>query len=137
MAHYAYVKDGIVTNVIVGRDEDDIPADFDFNTWEDYFSSLGDGVSIRTSYNTWGGVHYNPETGKPSDDQTRALRYNYAGIGFTYDEVRDAFIPPQPYPSWTMSEDTCLWVAPVLMPTDEKKYQWDESTLSWVSNDAV
>jgi hypothetical protein len=60
------------------------------------------------------------------------LRKNYAGIGYTYDEQRDAFIPPQPYPSWLLSEDTCLWNPPVAMPTDGKRYNWDEATTSWV-----
>jgi hypothetical protein len=76
----------------------------------------------RTSYNTAGGQH--PE-GRP-------FRKNYAGIGFKYDAQRDAFIPPQPYPSWVLNEDTCLWDAPTPMPTDGKLYSWDEETTSWV-----
>lgn len=77
---------------------------------------------IQTSYNTRGGQH--PE-GRP-------LRKNFAGIGYTYDRQRDAFIPPKPYPSWLLNEDTCLWDAPVAMPDDGKIYQWDEATTSWV-----
>lgn len=76
----------------------------------------------QTSYNTYGGVHANGNT---------PLRKNYAGIGYTYDSQRDAFIPPQPFPSWTMSEQTCLWSAPVPMPTDGN-YSWDEETTSWI-----
>jgi hypothetical protein len=83
----------------------------------------GDPASwIQTSYNTQAGKH--PE-GRP-------LRKNYAGIGFTYDAQRDAFIPPQPYPSWTLNEDECNWYPPVPMPTDLKMYTWDEATTSWV-----
>ena len=60
------------------------------------------------------------------------FRKNYAGVGYTYDSVRDAFIAPQPYPSWTLVEDTCLWEAPVAMPTDDKMYEWDEDTTNWI-----
>ena len=76
----------------------------------------------QTSYNTHGGVH--KLDGTP-------LRKNYAGIGYTYDETRDAFIAPQPYPSWTLNEDTCRWEAPVAYPDDDKHYQWNEETTSW------
>ena len=78
---------------------------------------------VQTSYNTYGGVHQ--LNGTP-------LRKNYAGIGFTYDSTRDAFIPPKPYISWTLNEDTCLWEAPTPMPTDDKSYKWDEETISWL-----
>jgi len=77
---------------------------------------------VQTSYNTLGGQH--PE-GRP-------LRKNYAGIGFTYDAIRDAFIPPKPYASWLLNESTCRWEAPVPYPTDDKMYQWNEPTTSWV-----
>lgn len=110
MSHFAKVVDGIVTQVIVADPEF-------FNTFVD--SSPGEW--IQTSYNTRGGQH--PE-GRP-------LRKNYAGIGFTYDRERDAFIPPQPYPSWLLDEETCLWNSPTPMPTDGI-YTWDEPTLSWV-----
>ncbi len=86
---------------------------------------------IQTSYNTRGGIHYG-EDGQPSADQSKALRKNYAGIGFKFDRIRDAFIPPQDFPSWTLNEFSCLWVAPTPYPTDGKTYQWDEPTLSWV-----
>jgi hypothetical protein len=85
---------------------------------------FGDPTSfVQTSYNTYGGVHQLGGT---------PLRKNYAGIGFTYDSTRDAFIPPTPYPSWILNEDTCLWEAPTPMPTDDKSYTWDEETTSWL-----
>ena len=84
----------------------------------------------KTSYNTIGGVHYDSDR-NPSADQSKAFRKNYAGIGFSYDESRDAFIPPQPYSSWTLNETSCLWDAPVAMPTDGKMYDWDEDSGSW------
>lgn len=85
------------------------------------------GTWIQTSYNTLGGVHANGGT---------PLRKNYAGIGYTYDSGRDAFIPPKPYESWLLDEDTCLWGAPVPYPTDGGMYRWDEDTLSWVEVEA-
>jgi hypothetical protein len=86
------------------------------------------GFWVQTSYNTRGGVHYGQD-GNPSGREQ--LRKNYAGIGYTYDSGRDAFIPPQPYPSWTMSDDTCLWNAPVDMPTTGGPFTWNEATLAW------
>lgn len=112
MAHFAKVFNGVVTQVIVAEPEF-------FETFVD--SSPGEW--IQTSYNTRGGVHLNGGT---------PLRKNYAGIGFTYDRERDAFIPPKPYASWVLNEDTCLWDAPVARPQDEKPYRWDEKTTSWV-----
>ena len=112
MSHFAKVCDGIVKQVIVAEPEF-------FTTFVD--SSPGEW--IQTSYNTRGGVH--TLGGTP-------LRKNYAGIGFTYDSVRDAFIPPKPYASWTLNEDTCLWDAPVAYPDDGNKYTWDEATTNWV-----
>ena len=81
------------------------------------------GTWVQTSYNTLGGVHANGGT---------PLRKNYAGIGYTYDADRDAFIPPKPYESWLLNDDTCLWDAPVPHPTDGKFYRWDEDTVSWL-----
>lgn len=121
MSHFAKVLDGKVINVIVAEPD-----------FFDTFVDTSPGQWIQTSYNTWGGVHYKNGTDIPSDDQSKALRKNYAGIGFTYDHVKDAFIPPQTYPSWTLNEDTCLWEAPVAMPKDDKFYRWDESQLNWV-----
>jgi hypothetical protein len=118
MAHYAKVTDGIVTKVIVAE------ADFFDNFVDDT-----PGQWIQTSYNTRGGVH--ALGGTP-------LRKNYAGVGFTYDANKDAFIPPNPYNSWTLNDDTCLWEAPLTYPTDGKLYQWDEdayqadNTTGWV-----
>lgn len=86
----------------------------------------------QTSYNTRGGIYCIPNTNTPDPDQSKALRKNYAGIGFKYDRVRDAFIPPQDFPSWTLNEFSCLWEAPTPMQTDGKPYRWDEATLAWV-----
>ena len=112
MAHFAKVENGVVTSVIVIDQET-------LNT-----GHWGDPSSwVQTSYNTHGGQH--PE-GRP-------LRKNYAGIGFTYDSVRDAFIPPKPYASWVLNENTCLWGAPTPMPVEEgKMFRWDEPTTAWV-----
>ena len=120
MGHFAKVSNGIVTRVIVAE------ADF-FNNFVDD----SPGQWIQTSYNTKGGVHYQPNTNEPSEDQSKALRKNYAGIGYTYDSTRDAFIPPQPFNSWTLNEDTCLWDSPVPYPTDGKLYKWNEEILNW------
>lgn len=113
MSHFAQLNsDDVVIQVLV-IEQDVIDA-----------GAFGDPASfVRTSYNTYGGVH--SQGGIP-------LRKNFAGIGYKFDRVRDAFIPPQNYPSWTLNEDTCLWEAPIPMPTDGKFYEWDEPTLSWV-----
>ena len=122
MSHFAKVNknSGIVERVIVAEPE--------------FFETLVDstpGTWIQTSYNTRGGVHYT-RTGKPSADQSKALRKNYAGLGYTYDKVRDAFIPPQPHASWTLNEDTCLWEPPVEYPKDDDKiYKWNEEKQTW------
>jgi len=129
MAHYAYIDEtGTVTSVIVGRDEDDLEPGI--TSWEEYFTAKGKGQAVRTSYNTRGGVHYTD--GEPSADQTKALRFNYAGIGFTYDPDRDAFIPPKPFESWVLDEATCLWQAPIDYPADGGDYTWDEETGDWL-----
>ena len=120
MGHFAKVSNGIVTRVIVAE------ADF-FNNFVDD----SPGQWIQTSYNTRGGVHYQPNTNEPSEDQSKALRKNYAGIGYTYDSTRDAFIPPQPFNSWTLNEDSCLWDSPVAYPEDGKLYKWNEEILNW------
>ena len=118
MAHFAKVENGIVTQVIVAEPE-----------FFDTFVDSTPGQWIQTSYNTRGGVHYSPETGEP--DGGVALRKNYAGIGYTYDAARDAFIPPQPYPSWNLNEDTCLWEPPIAYPDDGNMYIWNEDTQQW------
>jgi hypothetical protein len=115
MAHYAKVKEGVVTQVIVAEAE-----------FFDTFVDNEPGEWVQTSYNTRGGVHYNPETNEP--DGGTPLRKNYAGIGFTYDYEKDAFIPPQPFASWALNDDTCLWEAPVAYPDDGEMYYWDEDT---------
>ena len=116
MAHYAKVTDGKVTRVIVAE------AEF-FKTFVD--DSPGDW--IHTSYNTRGGIHYPPNSDTPSSDQSKALRKNYAGIGWTYDSEKDAFYAPQPYASWTLNTTSYLWEAPISYPTDGKGYLWNES----------
>ena len=128
MAHYAVLDSGnTVTMVFVGRD--DVVEGID--DWETYYAPEGFTVK-QTSYNTYGGVHYTD--GVPSEDQSKALRFNYAGIGFTYDENRDAFIPPQPYASWVLDEATCQWAAPIAYPA-EGAHTWDEEAGDWVSAD--
>ncbi len=120
MAHYAFLdENNIVTEVIVGKDEGEENID-----WEIQYSKIRNKLCKRTSYNTHGGVHTNG--GIP-------FRKNYAGIGFTYREDLDAFIPPQPYPSWVLNIDTCLWESPVPMPEQVslEMYIWNEETLSW------
>jgi hypothetical protein len=119
MAHYSFLdENNIVTEVIVGKDEGE-----DNTDWEVHYGNFRNQVCKRTSYNTSGGVH--KEGGIP-------FRKNYAGIGFTYDEQRDAFIPPKPFSSWILNEDTCLWEPPVSYPTDGEQYTWNEEELEWV-----
>ena len=115
MGHFAKVQDDIVTKVIVAEPE-----------FFDTFVDDSPGRWVQTSYNTHGGVHASGGT---------PLRKNYAGVGFTYDNVRDAFIPPKPYPSWTLNETTCLWDSPVAYPDDGNVYEWNEDTTSWVEVD--
>jgi hypothetical protein len=110
MGHFAKVVDSKVAQVIVAEPE-----------FFDTFVDSSPGAWIQTSYNTHGGQH--PE-GRP-------LRKNYAGVGYSYDAVRDAFIPPKPFESWLLNDETCLWDAPVAMPTDGKAYAWNEATQSW------
>ena len=111
MAHFAKVTDGKVTQVIVAEPE-----------FFETFVDSSPGQWIQTSYNTHGGVHANGGT---------PLRKNYAGIGYSYDAQRDAFIPPKPFESWVLDEQKCLWNPPIAMPTDDKRYMWNESTVSW------
>ena len=125
MAHFAKVQDCVVTQVIVAEPE-----------FFDTFVDSTPGEWIQTSYNTRGGVHYDPETQQPSSTQEKALRKNYAGIGFTYDRDRDAFISPKPFESWLLDEGTCLWEAPVPYPTDGGMYRWDEETTTWIEIEA-
>jgi hypothetical protein len=85
----------------------------------------------QTSYNTHGGIHYQADNNTPSLDQSKAFRKNYAGIGYYYDSIRDAFIPPKPFPSWTLNEDSCLWQSPIPYPNDGKMYTWNEEIGNW------
>lgn len=119
MAHYAYLdENNTVTHVIVGKDETDTSYD-----WEQYYGA------VRTSYNTHGGKHANGGT---------PFRYNYAGIGYTFSDAPEwvsqngAFIPPQPFPSWTLDALTALWEPPIPYPNDGNFYVWDEDTQTWI-----
>lgn len=120
MSHYAKVDSGIVIKVIKAN--------------EDFFDTFVDdspGQWIRTSYNTRGGVYYEPNSNTPSADQSKALRKNFASIGGTYDSVRDAFYAPKKFNSWVLNESTCVWEAPVALPSDGKEYEWDEENGQW------
>jgi hypothetical protein len=118
MAHYAFIdENNIVTQVITGRDEGDGGTD-----WEQWYGNFHGQVCKRTSYNTRGNVHSNGGT---------PYRGNYAGIGYTYRADIDAFVPPQPFPSWTLNSNV-VWQPPVAMPTDGGMYSWDEATLAWL-----
>jgi hypothetical protein len=112
MSHFAKVRDGVVVQVIVAEPE-----------FFETFVDSSPGTWLQTSYNTYGGQHNLGGT---------QLRKNYAGIGFTYDNVRDAFIPPKPFESWVLNEETCLWESPIAMPDDGKYYNWNEEQLNWV-----
>ena len=135
MAHYALLNaDNEVISVITGVDEWITQTDTDGTVvggtptaWEAFYAAQpwhGAVSCKRTSYNTAGGVHSGGGT---------PLRYNYAGIGYAYDTVRDAFIAPQPYASWVLDEATCRWGAPVAMPSEGGPWRWDEDTESWVA----
>jgi hypothetical protein len=133
MAHYAFLdENNIVTEVIVGKDEGEDNVD-----WEAHYGAFRGQTCKQTSYNTRGGVHYGSD-GQPSADQSKAFRKNYAGLGYTYDSERDAFIPPKPFASWILNEESCLWDAPVAMPEDAgtgeppKRYTWDEDSVNWI-----
>ncbi len=135
MAHYALVNENnVVVQVITGRNEDEIVGGV--SDWEAHYSEETGLRALRTSYNTSGGVHYNPETGEPSADQTKAIRYNYAAPGFTYDEANDAFVPARPYESWILNEDKMAYEAPTAMPEDGQPYAWNEATQTWDVIDA-
>ena len=126
MAHFAQLdENNIVLRVIVVSDDDAVDG-------EVFCNNLLGGRWEQTSYNTHGGVHYDPDTGIPDDGV--AFRKNYAGKGYVFDDGRDAFMTAQPYPSWTLDEDTCYWEPPVPRPLTEPGgyYQWDEPTVNWV-----
>lgn len=118
MAHYAFLdENNTVTEVIVGKDEREDGVD-----WEIFYGNFRGQICKRTSYNTYANRHATGGT---------PFRKNYAGIGFTYDAVRDAFIPPKPYNSWLLDEETCCWIPPVAVPDDGKNYAWDEAAETW------
>ena len=116
MSYFAKVENKLVTQIIAAE--------------QNFIDSL-DGQWVQTSYNTRAGIHYAPNSDDP--DGGVALRKNYAGIGFTYDEVRDAFIPPKQYDSWVLNEETCQWEPPVSYPDDGNMYLWNEETTTWES----
>ena len=119
MAYYAFLdENNIVTEVISGKNEGEDGID-----WEQWYGDFRGQVCKRTSYNTVGNVHRNGGT---------PYRVNYAGIGYTFDSARNAFIPPKPYASWVLIDETCQWKTPVDMPTDGKGYSWNEETTSWI-----
>ena len=126
MAHYAKVINGLVVEVNSATQE-----------WVDAQPKVWYIDWVETSYNTYGGVYYDPATNQPHKDQNLATatagrkRKNYAGTGYRYDSERDAFIPPQPFISWTLNEDTCLWEAPIPYPSDNKQYIWNEAAQEW------
>ena len=129
MAHYAFLdENNIVTEVIVGKNEGEEGVD-----WEQHYGAFRGQACKRTSYNTSGGVHANGGT---------PFRKNYAGLGYTYNADIDAFVPPKPFASWLLNEETAQWNAPVAMPEDAgtgeppKRYSWDEATTSWVEQGA-
>ena len=113
MSHYALIENDTVVTVIVANDSSDLP----------------EGEWIQTSYNTREGKHYSDST--HTEDSKPPLRKNYAGKGYCYDRTRDAFIPPKPYESWVLNEETCVWDAPTPMPDTPKKWVWDEETTTW------
>lgn len=118
MSHFAKIENNIVVFVTVGRQEDD-------GKEAELSARTGD-VYKQTSYNTIGGVHLLGGT---------PFRKNYAGIGYIYDEERDAFYPPKPFDSWLLNEETCLWIPPIAYPEDaseDKQYVWDETLQNWV-----
>jgi hypothetical protein len=124
MSHFAKVINGVVVEVNVA-DQEWVDAQPDKWAW------------VQTSYNMRGGVYYDSQTNMPHEDQTIIQgdpgreRKNYAGIGYRYDSARNAFIPPTPYPSWILNEETCLWDAPVPYPDDNKQYVWNETEREW------
>ena len=126
MGSYVKVINGIVVQGIVA-DQDFINTLVDKDFW------------VQTSYNIRGGVYYDIETNEPAADQSiidleqGRKRKNFASIGYTYDKERDAFIPPTPYPSWKLNEDTCLWEAPIPYPSDNKQYIWNEHAQEWTA----
>ena len=125
ISHWAELdENNVVTRVLVGDNND--PAGDEGYQW--LIDNLG-GTWVKTSYNAIAGKRRNPETNEITEEA--GFRKNYAGIGYTYDSQRDAFIPPKPFNSWLLNEDTCVWDAPVAYPTDGKMYRWNEDVTNW------
>lgn len=135
MGHYALLNSQNYVNQVItgGGDNDDI-------MFETLYGDFHNCIAKRTSYNTRGGIHYQADNNTPSQDQSKAFRKNYAGIGYYYDSIRDAFIPPKPFPSWTLNEETCLWESPIPYPNTENipieyqfynRYAWNEINYYW------
>lgn len=128
MGHFAKVVGGKVTKVIVAE-----------ASFFDNFVDSSPGSWIQTSYNTRGGIHYEANSNNVSEDQSKALRGNYAGIGYTYDSTLDAFYSPQPFTSWNLDTGSYLWEAPVAYPTGDAtgsysgSYEWNEDTTNWIT----
>lgn len=128
MGHFAKVVSGKVTKVIVAE-----------ASFFDNFVDSSPGSWIQTSYNTRGGIHYEANSNNASEDQSKALRGNYAGIGYTYDSTLDAFYSPQPFTSWNLNTGSYTWEAPVAYPTGDAtgsysgSYQWNEDTTNWIT----
>jgi hypothetical protein len=125
MGHYALLNnENFVDQVITGG------GNSDDSMFETLYGDFHNCIAKRTSYNTRGGIHYQADN-TPSQDQSKAFRKNYAGIGYYYDSIRDAFIPPKPFPSWVLDEFSCLWQSPIPYPNDGKMYTWNEETGNW------
>ena len=128
MAHYALLdENNLVVNVITGRDEDDLPEGI--TDWESYYGDLHGMSCKRTSYNAYKGFRRDPETEELTD--VPAFRKNYACVGFAYDADLDAFVPPQPFPSWVFNDYNCVWEPPVAYPDDGNRYFWNEELTTW------
>tara|TARA_B110000285_G_scaffold216297_1_gene263467 strand:- start:1345 stop:1716 length:372 start_codon:yes stop_codon:yes gene_type:complete len=120
MSYFAEVNENNIVQKVIAISQENI----DTGNWG------SPSAWVQTSYNTHGGKHIHPDTG--AIDTKAPLRKNYAGVGYTYDASKDAFIAPQPYPSWTLDDDTCLWEPPTARPDDGKMYDWDEDNTQWV-----
>jgi len=128
MAHYAILnEENIVIQVIVGRNENEIVDGI--SDWEAHYTEVTGKICKRTSYNAIGGKWRDPQTNQITNNP--GFRKNYAGIGYTYDPSYDAFIPPKPFNSWILNQETGLWNAPTPKPNDDKMYRWIEESLSW------
>lgn len=132
MAHYAFIdENNIVVQVIVGRNEDEVVNGI--SDWENYYGELHGLRCLRTSYNSKAGKRWNMSALPPVVIDNNHFRFNFAGSGYAYDEERDAFIPPKPFASWILNEETCQWDAPKPYPGDEETfYIWNETKKDWV-----